>query len=330
MAIIKRRALLIGIDDYPDPNKLNGCTNDVDIIKSVLEKNGDGSDNFDIEELKNVKSSKVAMGAIESLFALDLDIAILYFSGHGYVNTTGAEIVFPNDCQNDGYYNGLQMRSIMDVLNQSHAKNKILIFDCCHAGDLGRYRVDIDNSDLKTGVSIITACRGNESAMVRDGSASIFTAAFCMALKGAAADFSGNITIGSVYAYIDRFFSASEQRPVFKTNATEFVPIRHVTPKVAPNAIRQIATLFPKPFDEFRLDPSYEVTNSPDTRVQLVEPYADPDHVKVMDTLQELASIGFVRPVDEKHMFYAAMNNKSCKLTDLGRYYWILVKKNLI
>lgn len=69
MAIIKRRALLIGIDEYPDPNKLNGCTNDVDIIKSVLEKNGDGSDNFDIEELKNVKSSKVAMGAIESLFA---------------------------------------------------------------------------------------------------------------------------------------------------------------------------------------------------------------------------------------------------------------------
>lgn len=330
MAIIKRRALLIGIDEYPVPNKLNGCTTDVDIIKSVLEKNGDDTENFDIEELKNVKSSKVAMGAIESLFALDLDIAILYFSGHGYVNTTGAEIVFPNDCQNDGYYNGLQMRSIMDVVNQSHAKNKILIFDCCHAGDLGRYRVDIDNSDLKTGVSIITACRGNESAMGRNGAASIFTAAFCMALEGAAADFSGNITIGSVYAYIDRFFSASEQRPVFKTNATEFVPIRHVTPKVAPDAIRQLATLFPKPFDEFRLDPSYEVTNSPDTRVYLVEPYADPDHVKVMDTLQELASIGFVRPVDEKHMFFAAMKSKSCKLTDLGCYYWLLVKKNLI
>jgi hypothetical protein len=33
-------------------------------------------------------------------------------------------------------------------------------------------------------------------------------------------------------------------------------------------------------------------------------------------------------PVGENHMFYAAINSKSCQLTPLGRFYWKLVKEN--
>jgi len=37
-----------------------------------------------------------------------------------------------------------------------------------------------------------------------------------------------------------------------------------------------------------------------------------------------------VVPVGEDHMYYAAINSKSCKLTILGEHYWKLVKKNRI
>lgn len=325
-----RRALLIGIDNYPGTNKLNGSIADVKEIRAALEYNGDGNQNFEIEELLDEPSSRIVMGQIETLFATDLDVALLYFSGHGYVNSTGSEIVFPNDISNDGYYNGLQMRSVMDIVNQSKAKNKIIILDCCHAGDIGKYRVDIDSSDLRTGVSILSACRGDQTAAGRNGATSYFTAALCLALSGAAADFLGNITMGNVYAYIDRFFSASEQRPVFKTNVTEFVPLKTVPPKVATDVIKEIPILFPNVGDVLPLDPSYEFTNSVADHPDLVEPYANPENVAVMKKLQMLESIGFIEPIGEKHMYFAAMHSKACKLTDLGMYYWLLVKRGRV
>ena len=319
---------MIGIDDYPGKNKLNGCLADVKSIKTVLERNGDGSDNFDIVELLDVKSSHEAMVQIESLFATDSDIALLYFSGHGFVNTTGSELVFPDDTTHNGYYKGLQMRSIMDIVNKSKAINKIIILDCCHAGDLGRYRIDIDNSDLGPGVSILTACKGDEGAIAQGGH-SIFTMALCLALSGPAADFMGHISMGSVYAYVDRFFSASEQRPVFKTNVSEFVPLRTVVPKVSSDTLKKVTTLFPRFSDEIQLDPSFEFSNAEGNHTESVKPYAVKENVDKMQTLQALTKVGFVEPVGEKHMYFAAMNSKKCRLTLLGTYYWLLVKKGI-
>lgn len=322
----KRRALLIGIDDYPGKNKLNGCIADVKSLKGILETNEDGTPNFDIVELLDVKSSHEAMVQIDSLFATDSDIALFYFSGHGFDNTTGSELVFPDDTTHNGYYKGLQMRSIMDVVNKSKTKNKIIILDCCHAGDFGKYRMDIDNSDLGPGVSILSACKGDESAVAQGGH-SIFTLALCLALSGPAADFMGYITMGSVYAYIDRFFSASEQRPVFKTNVSEFVPLRKVNPKVPIDVLKEVVNLFPQFSSEIQLDPSFEFSNSAGKQPQLVEPYAKQENVDKMKILQALAKIGFVEPIGEEHMYYAAMHSKKCKLTLLGTYYWLLAKK---
>ena len=35
-----------------------------------------------------------------------------------------------------------------------------------------------------------------------------------------------------------------------------------------------------------------------------------------------------VVPVDEDHMYYAAINSKSCRLTALGAQYWQLATEN--
>ena len=62
----------------------------------------------------------------------------------------------------------------------------------------------------------------------------------------------------------------------------------------------------------------------------IIEPYADKDNVKILKDLQKYVSIGLVQPVDEDHMYYAAMHSKSCRLTPLGKHFWYLVSQKKI
>lgn len=320
-----KKALLIGINDYPKGNELKGCIEDINLVKAAIERNGDNTTNFDVKMMPNVKTSNDVMNAISKLFEGEGDISLLYFSGHGYVNNTGAEIVMPKDIENDTqYYKGIQMSTIMKIVNNSHVRNKIIILDCCHSGNMGKYDLEDSGSILNTGVSILAACREDEYAL-EIGGHGIFTELLCSALNGGASDFCGNITIGGVYAYIDRSFGPWDQRPIFKTNVNEFVPLRKIKPQVSLSVIHELTNLFKEPSEIFSLDPSFEYTNNPSIKHKYIIPYTNVDNVQKFKLLQELHSIGFVEPISEKHMYFAAMNSTGCKLTALGKYYWRLV-----
>lgn len=324
-----KRALLIGINNYPG-NELKGCIEDIKQVKAAIEKNGDGSPNFDVMMMPDVQTSAEVMENIQRLFSGDGEAALLYFSGHGYVNDTGAEIVMPQDIATPGqYYTGIQMRTIMDVVNNSKVRNKIVILDCCHSGNMGRYKVEDSSSHLQSGVSILTACREDEYAE-EIGGHGVFTELLCTALNGGAADYCGNITIGGIYSYIDRSLGAWQQRPVFKTNVTEFAALKKVEPQVPLTIIRDLTSLFSTPQEVLALDPSFEDTNDPTVVHEYKEPYANKENVEKFKKLQKLQSIGFVRPEGATFMYFAAMESKGCRLTELGRYYWRLVKDGRI
>lgn len=325
-----RKALLIGINDYPDNLRLNGCIADIHALKAAIERHGNGEKNFGIKLLENVQTSYEVMSNIQDLFNGDADIALLYFSGHGYINSVGAEIVTPEDIKNkNSYHKGVQMKEIMEIANKSKIKNKIIILDCCHSGEIGKFNITNSGSMLNEGVSILTACREDEYACEAGGHG-LFTELLCNALQGGAADFNGNITMGGIYAYIDKSFGEWEQRPVFKTNVSAFVPIKKVNPKVALNTFRELPKLFCNENDIHQLDPSYEFTNCQEEQHKIIPPYAKKENVIKFQHLQQLQSIGLVEPVDEDFMYFAAMNNKGCRLTPLGKYYWRLVKNNNI
>lgn len=320
-----KRALLIGINNYPG-NELKGCVEDIKQVKTAIEKNGDGSPNFDVMIMPDVQTSAEVMENIQRLFNGDGEAALLYFSGHGFVNDTGAEIVMPQDTVTPGqYYMGIQMRTIMDIVNNSKVRNKIVILDCCYSGNMGKYKLEDSSSHLQSGVSILTACRDDEYAE-EIGGHGVFTELLCTALNGGAADYCGNITMGGIYSYIDRSLGAWQQRPVFKTNVTEFAPLKRVEPQVPLSTIRQLTNLFSNPDEVFALDPSFEDTNNPTVVHEYKAPYAKKDNVEKFKMLQKLQSIGFVKPVDATFMYFAAMESKGCKLTELGRYYWRLVR----
>ena len=45
--------------------------------------------------------------------------------------------------------------------------------------------------------------------------------------------------------------------------------------------------------------------------------------------LQRCRAAKLVEPVGEDHMYYAAMNSRSCALTPLGRHYWRMASNNM-
>ena len=326
MIMHMRRALLVGIDNYPN-NALRCCCNDVDSLNSLLGKHEDGSVNFETRVKKNISEKSKLIADIKECFSGDADVALFYYSGHGCIEANGGYLVTPDYNRHDM---GVSLQNILDIVNNSKCKDKFVILDSCFSGDMGNTSFTKDGmSVIGEGVTILTACREIESAMELDGHG-VFTALLLNALSGEAADLTGHVTIGGIYAYVDKALGAWEQRPIFKTNVNRFTSLRDVSPRVNLDILRKITKYFLKEDDEFLLDPSYEPTNSKKVPHNVVEPYAVDVNTKIFADLQKLEGVGLVVPVDEEHMYYAAMNSRSCKLTTIGKQYWRLVKKGKI
>ncbi|MFA6897053.1 MAG: caspase family protein [Patescibacteria group bacterium] len=312
-----RKALLIGIDDYPNL-PLTGCVNDASILSGVIEKNGDGSPNFSVRLRTNIPKKSELKGEIVELFDGKGDVALLYFSGHGYLDITGGYIVTPDYEKHD---EGVSMEEILTLANKSEIKNKIIILDCCHSGAFGSPEVSGGHvAQINEGVVVLTASRSTETAAEIDGHG-VFTGLLLDAIQGGAADLMGRITPGGIYAYIDQALGPWDQRPVFKTNVTNFTSLRTVTPPVSPDILRKIVEYFPAPEAEYPLNPSFEYTNVD---------VAKPENVAIFKHLQKFQGVNLVRPVGEEYMYFAAQNSKSCKLTALGYHYWRLVTEGRI
>lgn len=321
-----RKALVVGINSYPT-SPLCGCINDASELARIVEMNGDGSPNFDVRLVEDVETKSDLKGLIFDLFSGDSDTALFYFSGHGYIDDVGGYIVTPDYKQNDF---GVSMDEILTIANNSKAKNRIIILDCCHSGALGSPKIiGATAAHIAEGVSILTASRDSEYSLEINGHG-VFTNLLLDALKGGAADLRGHITPGSIYAYVDQALGPWDQRPVFKTNITRFTSLRVVQPQVSVNILRKIIEYFPIPEHEFKLDPSFEDTNTVVVEHKVVEPFAKTENVATFKCLQKLQSIGLVVPVDEDYMYFAAMNSKACRLTSLGYHYWRLVKDKRI
>src|SRR5206468_1013541 len=80
-----RRALLVGINEYPDPqNRLEGCVNDAFLVSAALQESG-----FDPEGIRVVADDRAtAAGILDRLhWLLDGtapgDERVFFYSGHG-------------------------------------------------------------------------------------------------------------------------------------------------------------------------------------------------------------------------------------------------------
>lgn len=314
-----RRALIVGIDDYPKC-PLSGCVNDAQKMNIVLSRHHDNRMNFDCQLLTSpstIVSRALLRRKLFELFKQPADVAFFHFSGHGTLNGIGGYLVTRDY---DDYDVGIPMAEVLSLANQSPVHDIFITLDCCHSGSFGILPV-ISNERIviSEGVSVITATRSDQAA-IEVGGGGIFTSLLVEALDGGASSLLGEVTAASVYSYIDNSLGAWEQRPMFKANVSKFIRLREAPPKIPPILVRKLIEYFPLPSEPLPLSPEFEPENEPH----------DDSKVEIFRHLQEFRNFGLVKPIGAEHMYYAAMNSQTCGLTTLGKYYWRLVKDDKI
>ncbi len=331
-----RKALIVGIDYYKDIDPLCGCVNDANYVKKVIERNADGTPNFVTPcmmlgtDQGNIIKRQQLKEAVRKLFADQSEIALFYFAGHGYVEDTGG-FLCAGDCETGD--DGLPLNDVMTIASQSPATNKVIILDSCHSGIAGNRPTHKAFAEIVSGMTILTASTEDQYAMENQTGTpgGVFTSLLVDALEGAAANLVGDVTPGSVYAHIDQSLGPwAGQRPVFKTNVKTFVSLRKADAPIPLANLRSLSTLFPCEGFDFKLDPSYEPERNEESKKDPNIPPPDPDNNAVFATLQSLVKVNLVQPVGAPHMWHAAMQSKSCKLTVLGEHYRRLVNNRMI
>src|SRR4051812_25307728 len=119
-----RKALIVGIDHYEHVGNLSGCVNDAYGVKSMLDRNADGSVNFGTRLIIGTGPTEAVprselRDAIRELFADDSDIALFYFAGHGHIESTGGYLC-GSDCKTGD--DGLPLSDIMKFAIGSKAR----------------------------------------------------------------------------------------------------------------------------------------------------------------------------------------------------------------
>ncbi|SDQ22324.1 caspase family protein [Leucobacter chromiiresistens] len=325
-----RKALIVGIDHYDQIGSLHGAVNDAHAVNSVLKRHADNRVNFAQPNLMvasgpgSAISKNALRSAVAELFKGDAEIALFYFSGHGFLDGVGGYLC-ASDCE--AGHDGLSLSEVLVMANGSPAKNKVIILDSCHSGFAGGGAATSPIAELNEGITILTASTAEQYAMESNGSG-LFTNLLVDALNGAAANLLGAVTPGSVYAHIDQSLGPWAQRPVFKTNVKNFVSLREAAAPIEASQLRMLTQLFVSQSTVLQLDPSYEPERAGHEPDEVPAP--DPARNAEFAVLQAMESVNLVRPVGAPHMWHAAMESKSCELTALGQHYWALVNADLI
>lgn len=323
-----RKALVVGINYYAHASSLYGCVDDAHAVKTVLERNSDGTVNFGVKLLSGTGPSDMVLRAvlrqhIQELFSGECETALFYFAGHGHIEATGGYLIASDA---EAGHEGIPLGDVLVFANQSAARNRIIVLDSCHSGIAGASPSAPTSAELKEGTTILTASAADQYASEENG-AGVFTTLFIDALNGAAGNLVGDVTPGSVYSHIDQSLGPWDQRPVFKTNVKSFVSLRKVQPPISLVELQRITEFFPAPGFEFQLDPSFEPERqSPTPGLQSPNPL----NTEKFAVLQKYNRVNLVVPVNAPHMWHAAMGNKTCKLTVLGEHYRRLVEQKRI
>jgi hypothetical protein len=328
---VSRRALIVGIDNYAHVSCLGGCVADAKSMHELLQRNQDTTPNYACRMLLassddgTTVSRAQLRGACQDLMKPEYggDI-LLYFAGHGALTSNGGYLGTSDADKNDV---GVPMQEIMQLAYDSRAHDILILLDCCHSGDMGNPPVmNIAGAvstlaTLKENMTIIAASRDIQLAAEAGGHGA-FTSLLIDALDGGSADHMGWVTAPSVYSYVERQFGAWEQRPVYKSHATEVSIIRKCAPLIERDKLVELQRLFPDPNNRLRLDPEYEPE---DEHGHVHEPV---NYAKVADAklLKKFRDTGLVRPTEEdEQLYWTARRGHSVELTRRGREYWRLV-----
>lgn len=132
-AAAKRRALVIGNDDYTQVLKLQKAANDAAAMESTLDEIG-----FKVTTAINVTRRDMNFAIQNFVNEIETgDVAMLFFAGHG-VEIDGENFLLPTDIPNakpgqEGFVKGesISLNNILGRLKAKNARVNIVILDAC-------------------------------------------------------------------------------------------------------------------------------------------------------------------------------------------------------
>lgn len=221
-------ALLVGVGDYESVHLENLPTYSADLamihdallyglkasedhIRTMEGDRGNGS--VKATDFARVMSGFKLMLSEEATF-------IIYFSGHG-----GEKRILFSD-------RSLELQSLIDYINDLPVKNKIVILDCCYAGDFqtsGARKLQFEEhiSDFAGhGIAVMASSSPDEVSRLGPGADhSMFTGALATAIGTSARVRRGKLSLSEICEetrYLvenwNRQYPGREQHPVFRTS----------------------------------------------------------------------------------------------------------------
>ncbi|MBL4658853.1 MAG: SEL1-like repeat protein, partial [Alcanivoracaceae bacterium] len=148
-----RIALVIGNGNYSDMSTLSNATNDAQDMKAALKKLG-------FEVISGINLNKKSMNAKIREFDHKLrssnskdTIGLFYYAGHG-LEVDGKNYLVPTDAQmdyqEDAQTEGIQLNRVLNRMNYSNSRMKIVILDACRNNPLPK-----QNRSANTGWSAL-------------------------------------------------------------------------------------------------------------------------------------------------------------------------------
>jgi Caspase domain len=326
--MMSRKALLVGIDTYDHLTPLRGCVADVQALSPLLRYHGNDDEavNYDCRLMVS-SEERVTRTSLrkmwDSLFHNCSGDILFYFAGHGVPSEVGGYLVTQDGTLEDPDP-GLPMNDLLEMANNSQAREVLLILDCCSSGLVargGKYR----QVSMREGITLIASSQANEDSYEIEGHG-IFTKLVIGALTGGAADLRGNISAAAIYAYVEQALGPWKQRPLYKSYASSLTPVRQYKPDVTDRELRRLIELFTTDNCQFPMDETFEPTH----------PAHIDKNVAIFDLFKKYRNARLLNTEDNLDLYWVAMNKvlhgqiKHVMLTPLGRSYWNLVKDGRI
>lgn len=140
--IVRKKALLFGLNYKGTGSQLNGCINDVNLIRERIQTTG-------FKEIKNITddtiikpTKKTILSEIKELLsnAVENDLLFIYYSGHGSyaIDRNGDELDGKDELIIPLDFNPISDDELKTIIQQNLKSNVTLfcLFDCCNSGTL--------------------------------------------------------------------------------------------------------------------------------------------------------------------------------------------------
>lgn len=223
------RALIVGVSDYSLQNGTNlpFCKNDIYAVKSAL-ISGLKLNQEDIilcGETDIVKCSDFISALCKLMAVVEKDdTVIIYFSGHGKTENDEHYLVFSDKL--------IKTQQIIEYLEKINAKSKILLLDCCLAGN---FKVDCTavfdiNQTVEAfagkGYAVIASCNAQQYSYGHPNKPiSLFTSFLCEALTNPFIIREGKKSLHDIWKLLRMFLEnwnkhhpADAQNPIYRAN----------------------------------------------------------------------------------------------------------------